>query len=99
MLEVAGREAVVSRARCLHQMDPSALDPVLDGTQFDGFDVDAALATIRIPVHLVAGNVAAGGTISQKDVRRIAGLVHRFTSRSLPSVGHFVHHLSYRCVC
>ena len=92
LLEVAGPEAVADRALALHRMDVGALDAVLDGTQYDGFDVDAALAAIRVPVHRLAGDVRVGGAIEWEDVRRVGTLVRRYTHRTLPGVGHLIHH-------
>lgn len=92
LLEVAGPEAVRSRAESLHRMDVGVLEPVLDGTQFDGFDPDAALAKIAAPVHLLAGEVIFGGTIEQRDVQRLGSVIRRYTHRTLPGVGHLIHH-------
>jgi pimeloyl-ACP methyl ester carboxylesterase len=71
-------------------MDGAALERVLDGSQFDGFDPEAALTAIRSPVHLLAGDVTVGGTIDRPE--RLASLVGRYTCRTLPGVGHFIHH-------
>jgi pimeloyl-ACP methyl ester carboxylesterase len=92
LLEIAGPEAVGARAASLHRMDLGVLEPVVDGTQFEGFDPDEALAAIRSPVHLLAGDVAFGGTVEQRDVERLASVVRCFTRRMLPGVGHFIHH-------
>ncbi len=92
LLEIGGPEVVQARAESLHRLDVGILDAILDGSQFDGFDPDAALAAIAVPVHLLAGTVACGATIAPGDVERLAALMPRFTHRTLPGVGHFVHH-------
>ena len=75
-------------------MDLGVLESVLDGTQFEGFDPDEALAAIQSPVHLLAGEVALGGTIEQRDVERLASVIRCYTSRTLPGVGHLIHHMA-----
>ena len=92
LLEIAGPEVVGARAASLHRMDLGVLDSILDGTQFEGFDPDEALAAIRSPVHLLAGEVALGGTVEQRDVERLASVIRCYTSRTLPGVGHLIHH-------
>src|SRR5262245_685796 len=92
LLDVAGPEVVIARARSLHRMDPAVLESLLDGSQFDGFDVDATLAGITCPVRLLAGDVACGGVIAQADVERLATVIPRYAHRTLPGVGHFIHH-------
>ncbi len=92
LLEIAGPEVVRSRAESLHRMDIGVLEPLLDGTQFDGFAPDAALAKIVAPVHLLAGEVTFGGTIEQRDVRRLGAVIRRYAHHTLPGVGHFIHH-------
>ena len=92
LLDIAGPEVVRARAESLYRMDAEALQPVLDGTQFDGFNPDDALAKIESPVHLLAGAVSLGGAIEQRDVERLASVVRRYTHRMLPGVGHMIHH-------
>jgi pimeloyl-ACP methyl ester carboxylesterase len=92
LLDIAGPEVVRARAESLHRMDVEALQPVLDGTQFDGFNPDEALAKIASPVHLLAGEVSLGGAVEQRDVERLASVIRRYTHRMLPGVGHMIHH-------
>jgi pimeloyl-ACP methyl ester carboxylesterase len=92
LLEVAGPDVVRARAEGLHRLDVGVPDAMLDGSQFDGFDPDAALAKIACPVHVLAGAVHLGGTITARDVERLASTIRHCTHRSLSGVGHLIHH-------
>jgi pimeloyl-ACP methyl ester carboxylesterase len=92
LLEIGGPDLARDRAVSLHRMDVSTLDPVLDGSQFDGFDPDHALALINAPIRLVAGNVDLGGAIAASDVRRLQSLAVDYGFELMGDVGHFIHH-------
>src|SRR4029079_3041115 len=86
LLEVAGPDAVRSRAASLRRLDLDALESVLDGLLFEGFDPEQALAAILSPVHVLAGEVAFGGALEERDIERLAQVVRHFTARTLPGV-------------
>jgi pimeloyl-ACP methyl ester carboxylesterase len=75
----------------LHQSDPRVLDPVLEGTLFEGFDPDTALPRITCPTHLIAGGYEQGGLVRREDVDRITALTPRCSQTLWPELGHDIH--------
>ena len=68
-LEVFGPEIVRQRALELQRLDPTVLDPAIDGTILGPHDPDDLLRQIRCPAHLLAGQVEFGGAMSAQDVQ------------------------------
>lgn len=91
MLDVAGLEAVRERALQLHQVDPAALDPLLEGDLFNGQEPDDLLAQIRCPVHLIAAQSDQGGAMTVQDVQRAAAQMSHCTHAIIEGAGHDVH--------
>jgi pimeloyl-ACP methyl ester carboxylesterase len=87
------RDAAALRfmARCLHDLDPDALGPPLDGTWLDGFDPLAVAAAVRCPVLLVVAACDLGGMLPAADADALAAAISDCTRIDLPGVGHLVH--------
>ena len=92
LLEIAGPEVVRARAESLHGLDVAVLDPVLDGTQFDGFSPETDMTRIRCPVEILAGEPSLGGTIDREELERLRAALPNVAYRVLPGMGHFIHH-------
>lgn len=91
LLKLFGREYVSRLAYELHRTDPRTLDPVLDGTLFDGFVPDLDLAQIACPVHLIAGGYERGGAMRESDIARVAALIPTCSHRVWSDLGHDFH--------
>lgn len=89
-LDVAGPEAVRERAVQLHQLDPAALDPALEGTLIAA-EPDHLLAGIRCPVHLVAAGASTGGAMEAQDVARAVAQIPHCTHIIIDNAGHDIH--------
>jgi pimeloyl-ACP methyl ester carboxylesterase len=92
LLEIAGPDVVKGRAESLHRLDLGVLDPLLDGTQFDGFSPDDDVARIRCPLHVLTGEVPLGGTMDRQDLDRLKSAVPHLSFRVFSGVGHLIHH-------
>jgi pimeloyl-ACP methyl ester carboxylesterase len=91
MLEVAGADAVRLRAIELQRMDPTVLDPAIDGVILGGREPDALLTQIRCPIHLLAAQITLGGAMDAQDVERFAAHAPHATFAVLEDVGHGIH--------
>jgi pimeloyl-ACP methyl ester carboxylesterase len=76
-----------SRARQLQLVDPSVLDPAIDGTLFS--DLDASLP-IPCPVTLLAANVAYGAAFLTGDDERLLATAPHARIVPFPEVGHAI---------
>ncbi|HJZ55796.1 MAG TPA: alpha/beta hydrolase, partial [Gemmataceae bacterium] len=87
------RDAAALRfmARCLHDLDPDALAPPLEGRWLAGFDLGTAVAATRCPVLLVVGDPDRGGMLPAADADPLAAALPDCTRVNLPGVGHLMH--------
>jgi pimeloyl-ACP methyl ester carboxylesterase len=87
------RDAVALRfgARCLKQVDPDVLTPIVAGEWLKGYDLDAILAGVRCPVLLLQGDMAAGGMLTDGDAERLASRLPDCARIKLEGVGHLIH--------
>lgn len=91
MLEAVGPEMVQARAIELHQMDPVALDPIIDGKLMSDEHPDTLLLQIRRPIHLLAADATYGGAMDAHDVERFAAMAPHATHTMFTGVGHGIH--------
>lgn len=89
--EVFGAEFVSRLALELHRSDPRVLDPVLDGTLFEGFDPDLDLPKIACPARLIAGRYELGGSMRNQDIERTISLIPQCIHVVWADVGHDIH--------
>jgi pimeloyl-ACP methyl ester carboxylesterase len=92
--DVRDSVAVRFTARCLKELDPDVLTPLLEGGWLDGFDLDAALRNVRCPALLLCADEAAGGMLRRVDADRIMDLLPDGCRVDLPGVGHVIHWLA-----
>ncbi len=81
-------------ARCLADMDPEVLLPLVEGRWLEGYDRDALLRRIQCPALLVQADVAAGGMLPDADAASAAALLAQGSLVKLPQVGHLIHWLA-----
>jgi pimeloyl-ACP methyl ester carboxylesterase len=80
-------------ARCLRDMDPDVLTPLLEGRWLDGYDVRGVFQGVRCPALLLGADEEHGGLLPREDAEHLAGLMHDCVHIALPRVGHLVHWL------
>lgn len=78
-------------AKCLSQLDPEVLTPLIEGEWFADYDLDAILPRVRCPVLILQADSAAGGMLSDEDDKRLLGGLHDATRIRFPNVGHLIH--------
>lgn len=91
VLDAAGLQAVRERALQLHQLDPAALGPVLEGTLLEGLEPDDLLNKLRQPVRLLAATYHLGGALSASDAERAASQVSHCSYTIIDGAGHDIH--------
>lgn len=81
-------------ARCLLDMDPEVLDPLIAGRWLEGYDRDTILRKIECPALLLQADFAAGGMLPDAVAESAASLLRRGSHVKLPQVGHLIHWLA-----
>lgn len=84
------RDAATLRyqARCLGQIDPGVLDPLVEGRWMEDYDHEEVCRRIRCPALLLQADQAMGGMLSEADARRAEAAMADCTRIYLPGVGH-----------
>ncbi|OWK39442.1 alpha/beta fold hydrolase [Fimbriiglobus ruber] len=87
------RDAAALRfmARCLADLDPAVLDPVLNGHWLDGYDPFDAASRVRCPALLLAADPAQGGMIPPADADTFAARLADCARVDLPDCAHLIH--------
>lgn len=78
-------------ARCLRDLDPAVLAPLVAGRWLEGVDLDTVYRTVSCPILLLAADEEVGGLLSKFEAERIAALMPDCCHIHLPRVGHLVH--------
>ncbi len=78
-------------ARCLRQVDPKVLEPLIAGEWLQGYDLDAILSGVRCPVLLLQGDMAAGGMMTDEDAGKLETRLSDCARVKLDGVGHLIH--------
>ncbi|CAA9397156.1 MAG: hypothetical protein AVDCRST_MAG64-1489, partial [uncultured Phycisphaerae bacterium] len=87
------RDAVALRflARCLVEIDPDLLTPIIEGRWMDGYQRDDVLRAIACPALLIQADPAAGGMLTDADAARAKELMPRGLLVRVPNAGHQIH--------
>ena len=78
-------------AKCLTQVDPEVLAPLVAGQWLDGYDWQTVASHIHCPVLLLQADEAAGGMLTPHDAARFQQLATQTTLVRFPGVGHLIH--------
>jgi pimeloyl-ACP methyl ester carboxylesterase len=89
--EVRDAAAIRYTARCLQNLDPQVLDPIVAGTWLDGYERDAILRHICCPALLLQADPGAGGMLSDADARMVESLIPDCTRVQYAAAGHLLH--------
>jgi pimeloyl-ACP methyl ester carboxylesterase len=80
-------------ARCLRQIDPEVLTPVLERRLLEGCDLGEQLGRVRCPALLLRADEAYGGMLSRAEAAEIVGRLRECVAIDRPGVGHLIHWL------
>lgn len=78
-------------ARCLHDLDPDVLRPLLDGQWLTGYDWERTLSGVRCPALLLRADEACGGMLSRGAARAMTERLADGTCIDLPGCSHLIH--------
>ncbi|MCE9532362.1 MAG: alpha/beta hydrolase [Planctomycetes bacterium] len=78
-------------ARCLADLDPAVLTPVLEDRWLDGFEILSVAAATRCPALLLVGDTAQGGMLAPPDADDLASALPDSVRMNRPGVGHLIH--------
>jgi pimeloyl-ACP methyl ester carboxylesterase len=81
-------------ARCLRDLDPEVLTPLLEGRWLEGYELDTFAAGAACPVLLLRGDDATGGMLNAADAEHLAGRLADCTRIDVPGAGHLLHWLA-----
>lgn len=87
------RDAVSLRftARCLSQLEPEVLLPIVDGTWLDGYDLSAILGQVKCPTLLLQADGAKGGMLIDSDADLLTSTLPDCTRIRFPYSPHLIH--------
>lgn len=87
------RDAATLRffAWCYKQLRSSVLDPLIEGTWLDGYNVGDVFHRIECPVLMLQADPAAGGTLTDADVELALERIRDVNVMRFPGVGHSIH--------
>jgi pimeloyl-ACP methyl ester carboxylesterase len=80
-------------ARCLQDLDPEVLTPLLEVRWLDGYDQPTVMAGVRCPALLLRADDSYGGMMPLGDVTPLITAMADCTVIDLRQVGHAVHWL------
>lgn len=80
-------------AKCLQDMDPEALSPMLEGRLLEGCDAATLARRVACPTLILRGDDAAGGMLSKDHAEKMAALMTDCTVIDVPHAGHLIHWL------
>jgi pimeloyl-ACP methyl ester carboxylesterase len=80
-------------ARCLADLDPATMTPVLEGQWLNDFDLEDAADAVSCPVLLLRADENQGGMLPHADADRLAGRLADCLRVDVPGCGHLIHWL------
>lgn len=89
--EFRDRASLAWSAKCLSQLDPEVLTPLIEGRWLEGYDTVTVAARIRCPVLLLQGDMKFGGALSDGDAQSFASAVANCRHETFPGSGHMLH--------
>ncbi|UUO04348.1 alpha/beta hydrolase [Blastopirellula sp. J2-11] len=78
-------------AKCLSQLDPAVLEPIVAGAWLEGYDRAEILRRIRCPVLLLQADIEAGGMLTPEDAAAVKSSIADCTTVKLSGVSHLMH--------
>lgn len=81
-------------ARCLQDLDPEVLTPLIEGRLLEGFDWPDGVRRVKCATLLLYGEVERGGMLDKADADEMATAMADATVLQVQGVGHLLHWLA-----
>lgn len=81
-------------ARCLRDLDPTVLEPIVGGRWLDGYDLAAIARSLTVPTLLLQADPTAGGMLSMEDALELESSASDCSRIFLAGTGHQSHWLN-----
>lgn len=78
-------------ASCLKRLDPSVLDPIVQGDWLENFDVECVFRGVQCPCLLIQADPAVGGMLTDDDANSIEGWLTDSIRVNFHNCGHLIH--------
>jgi pimeloyl-ACP methyl ester carboxylesterase len=78
-------------ARCLEQVDPAVLTPLLENRWLEGHDVEQIWRKVRCPALILRGEEPLGGMLSRAEAEQMAGWMSDGLIVDVAGAGHLIH--------
>jgi pimeloyl-ACP methyl ester carboxylesterase len=78
-------------ARCLEQVDPAVLTPLLDNHWLEGYDSEQIWRGVRCPALILRGEEQSGGMLSRAEAEALAASMADALVVDVAGAGHLIH--------
>lgn len=92
--EIRDATSLLYTARCLKELDPEVLTPLLDNTLLDVSTWLEQVRRVSCPTLLLHGELERGGMLGRTDAEEMAKEMRDAMTIPLPNVGHLLHWLA-----
>lgn len=82
---------IMYAAKCLSKIDPTVLDPIVEGRWLRGYDLQKTTELIECPLLLLQGDPNSGGMLWDEDVALMKSLKPNLFHVPFPGAGHQLH--------
>ena len=89
--ELRDPAAVRLGARCLKDVDPDVLVPLIESRWLDGYDVEATMRGVKCPCLILRGEESLGGMLNRAEADQWAAWMADGMVIDVPGVGHLIH--------
>jgi pimeloyl-ACP methyl ester carboxylesterase len=89
--DLRDRISLAWSAKCLSQLDPGVLTPVIEGRWLDGYDFPSLLSRLSCPVLLLQADPTTGGALTDADAGIAVNALSSCQLVRFPGFGHNLH--------
>jgi pimeloyl-ACP methyl ester carboxylesterase len=78
-------------AKCLQQLDPAVMWPIIESQWLKGYDLRTIFNRIQSPVLVMQADVNAGGMLTDEDAELLERMIADVTRVRVSGIGHQIH--------
>jgi pimeloyl-ACP methyl ester carboxylesterase len=78
-------------AKCLQQLDPAVMTPIVESQWLKGYDLRTIFDRIQSPVLVIQADVNAGGMLTDEDAELLERMIADVTRVRVSGIGHQIH--------